>query len=249
MSAEAVWAVRRGLRMEFSRPSRPEVPSRRAPGRPMTLANGRARAGASMATPMKIRTAPSPTRAMAGRDRPRASTPTPMTVMTPPRMNRRRSGISSSVCWSLTAATGAMRTARRAGLMADRRVTPTPTTMQTTTVRASNTREPVGNVTPNPASSFSRPIAASTPSPIPITDDTSPTRAASPRTERKTCRRLAPTMRSRASSRVRWPTVIENVFRMVNPPTKRAMKANTNRAVLRNPRAWPMALVASFTTV
>ena len=49
--ADDVWAVRRGLRMEFSRPSRPEMPSRRASGRPMTLAMGRATAGASMATP------------------------------------------------------------------------------------------------------------------------------------------------------------------------------------------------------
>ena len=45
ISADAVWAVRRGLRMEFSRPSRPEMPSRRASGRPMTLAMGRATAG------------------------------------------------------------------------------------------------------------------------------------------------------------------------------------------------------------
>ena len=52
--ADDVCAVRRGLRMEFSRPSRPEVPSRRASGRPMTLAMGRATAGASMATPTKM---------------------------------------------------------------------------------------------------------------------------------------------------------------------------------------------------
>ena len=58
ISAEDVCAVRRGLRMEFSRPSRPDMPSRRAPGRPMTLAIGRATAGASMATPTKISTAP-----------------------------------------------------------------------------------------------------------------------------------------------------------------------------------------------
>ena len=64
--AAAVCAVRRGLRMEFSRPSRPEIPSRRASGRPITLAMGRATAGASMATPTKISTAPRPTSAMAG---------------------------------------------------------------------------------------------------------------------------------------------------------------------------------------
>ncbi len=99
------------------------------------------------------------------------------------------------------------------------------------TVRASNTRGPDGSVTPNPLSSFSSPTAASTPSPRPISDDTSPTMAASPSTERNTWRRLAPTMRRSASSRVRWPTVMEKVFKMVKPPTKSAMKAKTSRAV------------------
>ncbi len=76
--AAAVWAVRRGLRMEFSRPSRPEVPSRRASGRPMTLAMGRATAGASMVTPTKISTAPRPTSPMAGFVSPKASATTPI---------------------------------------------------------------------------------------------------------------------------------------------------------------------------
>ncbi len=247
--ADDVWAVRRGLRMEFSRPSRPEVPSSRASGRPMTLAMGRATAGASMATPTKTSTAPRPTTAMAGAVSPRASRSTPTTVMTPPRMKRRRIGTSSSACRSDTATTGAIRTARRAGLMAETIVTPTPTTRQTMTVRASNTRGPDGSVTPKPLSSFSSPMAASTPRPRPISDDTSPTISASPRTERNTWRRLAPTMRSSASSRVRWPTMMEKVLRMVKPPTNSAMKAKTSNAVLRKPRAWPMALVASLTTV
>ena len=77
ISADAVWAVRRGLRMEFSRPSRPDIPSRRASGRPMTLAIGRATAGASMATPTKISTAPSPTSWMAGFVSPTASSDDP----------------------------------------------------------------------------------------------------------------------------------------------------------------------------
>ncbi len=215
----------------------------------MKLAIGRATAGASMATPTKMRTAPRPTSAMAGAVSPQARRATPSTVMMPPRVKRRRKGTSSSVCWADTAATGAIRTARRAGLMAATSVTPTPTTMHTMTVRASNTRGPDGSVTPKPLSSFSRPMAASTPRPRPISDETSPTMAASPRTERKTWRRLAPTMRRSASSRVRWPTVMEKVFKMVKPPTKSAMKAKTSRAVLRKPSAWPMALVASLTTV
>src|ERR1700722_7155861 len=40
MSAEAVCAVRRGLRIEFSRPSLPGSPSTRASGRPITLDSG-----------------------------------------------------------------------------------------------------------------------------------------------------------------------------------------------------------------
>ena len=54
MSAAAVWAVRRGLRMEFSRPSLPATPSSRGSGRPITLDSGRARAGDSVATPMAL---------------------------------------------------------------------------------------------------------------------------------------------------------------------------------------------------
>ena len=72
---------------------------------------------------------------------------------------------------------------------------------------------------------------------------------ASPSTERNTWRRLAPTMRSSASSRVRWPTVMENVFKMVKPPTNSAMKPKTSSAVLKNPSAWLIALVCSLITV
>ena len=56
-------------------------------------------------------------------------------------------------------------------------------------------------------------------------------------------------MRNKASSRVRCPTMMENVLRMVKPPTKSAMKANTNNATLKKPSALLMALVASSTTV
>ncbi len=61
MRAEAVCAVRRGLRMEFCRPSLPEIPSSRARGLPITLAIGRATTGANMPIPMNRATAPSPT--------------------------------------------------------------------------------------------------------------------------------------------------------------------------------------------
>ncbi len=102
---------------------------------------------------------------------------------------------------------------------------------------------------PNPRSSASSPIAESTPSPMPMSDDTRPTIAASPRTERNTCRRLAPTIRSSASSRVRCPTMIEKVLRMVKAPTKSEMKAKTSSAVEKNDSAWLIWLVASLATV
>ena len=73
--------------------------------------------------------------------------------------------------------------------------------------------------------------------------------AASASTDRNSCRRLAPTTRNSANSRVRWPTVIENVLKIVNAPTKSEMKANTSNAVEKNERAWSAALVDSCTTV
>ena len=84
ISAEAVCAVRRGLRMEFSRPNLPEIPN--APptvGRSRWTSAG-PRAGASIPMPMKMATAPTPTSWMAGLVRPATSTATPRTAITPP---------------------------------------------------------------------------------------------------------------------------------------------------------------------
>ena len=89
-SAEAVWAVRRGLRIEFSRPSFPAIPKRRASGRPITLAMGRATTGASMPMPMNTANAPRPTSWMAGFVSPMTSTATPTSSMSEPTTIRRR---------------------------------------------------------------------------------------------------------------------------------------------------------------
>ena len=142
-----------------------------------------------------------------------------------------------------------MRTARRAGPIEAMTVTPTPTTSDTITVRASNTSAPDGSEMPKALKSSLRPKAARTPSPIPISEEMNPTMAASARTERNTWRRLAPTTRSRANSRVRWPTVIENVLKMVKAPTNSEMNANTSNAVEKNDSAWSTADVSSATTV
>ena len=42
---------------------------------------------------------------------------------------------------------------------------------------------------------------------------------------------------------------MEKVLKMVNPPTNRAMKANTKRAVEKKDRAWSMEAVCSEATV
>ena len=97
-------------------------------------------------------------------------------------------------------------------------------------------------------SSALSPIAATTPSPSPISEAVKPVIAASPTTERNTCRRLAPTTRSSASSRVRWPTVMENVLKIVKPPTNSAMPAKISSAVEMNESWLSIALESSLMT-
>jgi hypothetical protein len=63
----------------------------------------------------------------------------------------------------------------------------------------------------------------------PATDASAPITNASTSTERSTCRRVAPSVRSVASSRVRWAIVIESVFAITKMPTKSATPANASR--------------------
>ena len=51
-------------------------------------------------------------------------------------------------------------------------------------------------------------------------------------TEPRTCRREAPSVRSVASSRVRWATVMEIVLKITNAPTNSAMAPNASRMYL-----------------
>ncbi len=71
------------------------------------------------------------------------------------------------------------------------------------------------------------------PSAAPARAATVPTIAASARTERNTCRRPAPSVRNSASSLVRCPIMIENVFQITNAPTNSATPANTRKNVVR----------------
>ena len=84
---------------------------------------------------------------------------------------------------------------------------------------------------------------------MPTSEAPTPSRSASKRTDRKTWRRLAPTIRRSASSRVRCPTVIEKVLKIVKPPTNSEMRAKTSSAVEKKPSDWFMALDCSAATV
>jgi hypothetical protein len=121
--------------------------------------------------------------------------------------------------------------ARRAGPQADTSAVPTPTASATTTVRG---RTRVAPVTPPTASSVDR---SSTPnhhaSPMPATrpasEASAPTIAAWSRTERRSWARLAPTHRSRASSRVREARTMLKLLRIRNMPASRATTPATRK--------------------
>ena len=134
-----------------------------------------------------------------------------------------------SVAPSRTAAIGGTRVALMAGNSPATSVMPTPTASATITVRVANTRSAVGSSTPSARKSPSIPSASSTPRPRPMSEASSPMTSDSRITEPRICRRDAPIVRSVANSRVRWATVIENVLKMTNAPTKSAMPAKTRR--------------------
>ncbi len=79
-----------------------------------------------------------------------------------------------------------------------------------------------------------RPGATTNPASMPSTAPTTPTASASPVTSSRTWRRLAPSARSSANSRWRWATVIENVLKIRNAPTKVAIPAKISSIVGRN---------------
>ena len=116
------------------------------------------------------------------------------------------------------ASTGATRPARRAGSMAARSVTPTPTPKVTSTVTVLSCWPLTGMPDPSDDRSFVSPHDSPKPANSPSPDPNRPTTSASAVTERVTWPRLAPTARSRAISRDRCATTIENVLAMMNEP-------------------------------
>jgi hypothetical protein len=88
-----------------------------------------------------------------------------------------------------------------------------------------------------PMSAFS-PTARKAPTTTPMRDANRPTIVDSSKTENSTCRRVAPSARNRASSRLRWVTTMLKVLKMMNAPTNSATNPKTSRPVRRNPSPW-----------
>ncbi len=158
--------------------------------------------------------------------------PTVMDPTTARTWSDRRLGRASS---SFIAATGGIRAAFRAGNSAETTVTMSPTAMPTITVRGNRVSGPSGMLSPKAFMAAPRPIARSTPTPIPMTDATKPTIRASMTTIQVTCRPVAPIARRRANSFVLWATMMRNVLLMMNAPTKTATAANASSAMFRKP--------------
>jgi hypothetical protein len=217
MSAAAVAAVRPGLRVAFSRARRPGMPPKRCRGAPTTLAIGGTSCGVSSAVARKMAAAPRPSRlalepSEPAPSRPAATAPTPTTSRNVANASRMRPARFVGPATSRMAAIGGTRVARSAGTTLATTVTPIPTSSATTIVRAAMTVEPVGRSNPIALNSAMIAGATSRPPARPSNAAIVPTTSASRTTLRSTWRRLAPIVRSSASSFVRCATVIENVL-------------------------------------
>jgi hypothetical protein len=123
-----------------------------------------------------------------------------------------------------------MRVARRAGSVAAMTVTMVPTSTATMTVRGSRVTAPV-EADPKTESSA---LAIRMPTAKPRIDAINPVTAASTSTEVITWARVAPSARSKASSRVRCATRMLKVLMMRKLPTNSAMNAKTSSGVPMN---------------
>ncbi len=97
-------------------------------------------------------------------------------------------------------------------------------------------RPPAGRANPNAENMAFKPTAMPTPATTPSREAITPTIRVSSTMEPSTCRRDAPTARSRAESRFRWAMMIEKVLLMLKAATSRAIPPNTPRNVRRKPR-------------
>ena len=251
ISAEAVDAVRCGLRRALSRARLPIGPAILVAGQPSHVARRGTIRADSRATPMKTMIAPAPIKPRVApvpltTNRPRATATNPsVTVAAELTLRYRDIRPSGSAAPSRTAAMGSTRVARSAGRRLASTVTITPTRIETITVRTCTTVPLLGSVRPAALNSAKRPWANPSPASMPTTEATMPTARDSARIERSTWRRDAPSVRRVANSRVRWAIVIESELAITKLPTNRETPANTRRNVLRKDRK-PLVAAASL---
>ena len=127
------------------------------------------------------------------------------------------------------ACTGWTDPARRAGAHAAATVTMTPSTTGTTTDCPVSMNVPGASTAPRLAAIAMSPCTSTQPAITPRPEPIRPTMIASPSTERVICRREVPRARSKANSRVRCATIMENVLVMIKVPTTKAMPAKAHR--------------------
>ena len=194
------------------------------------------------ATPMNTSSDPAPIAVGAAAapppSRPCSSRAIPSAPTSPTAAWRRRlGGVASAPASSRNAATGATRVARTAGTSAASSVTPMPTPSPIAMVRGASSMAPRGM--PIPAASNSAPSRRLEPRPVssPATDARTPRSSASAATPARTWPRVAPSERSRANSRRRCATVIENVLKMMNAPTSSAAQEREQRRLEERPDA------------
>ncbi len=195
VSAEAVVAVRRGLRTAFSRASLPGVPnSLRSTGANSAI-TGRDSSGVRTKTPIISAPEPRPTRLTDSEAAPPTRPSAPPTANSRPMVLRTSSDFWVAGCsLELIAATGAIREARSEGSQADSTVTATPTRSEAITVPGAITSGPSGRLASRgPLSRACRPAAMPMPPIRPPIEAARPTSSASASTERVICLRLAPT--------------------------------------------------------
>ena len=136
---------------------------------------------------------------------------------------------------SRNASTGSTLVALRAGMSAAATVTVVPTIIDTRIVRELTCRDVVGRLNPSAETSAFRPLATPAPTAMPTAEAITPSSPASTSKLVITCRRVAPIARISAISRLRWATIIVNVFQMMNEPTNNAMAAKVVNNTLTKP--------------
>ncbi len=139
---------------------------------------------------------------------------------------------------------GEMRVARTAGTSEAIMVTPMPTISAIAIVRGANTKPVRGMPKPTASKSELRSLENPIPARIPRPEAITPIASASVTTIPSTWRRVAPSARTIANSRIRWATVIEKVLKMMKAPTSTAAPARASSAGVRNEPIWSLMSLA-----